>query len=46
MFFMFFACVQIMLSKSKYTHDITAVASKPRMSDNQSWLLGESVPIY
>ena len=43
---MFFARVQIMLSKCKYTHAITAVARKQRLSDNQSWLLGETVWVY
>ena len=48
MFFVcFFAHVRIMyFSKCKYTHDNTAVARKPRLSDNQSSLLGETVWIY
>ena len=36
MVFFFFKCTQ----------DSTAVASKSRMSDNKSWLLGEPVLIY
>ena len=41
----FYARVRIMESKCKYTHDNTAVARKPRMSDNQYSLLGETVSI-
>ena len=33
-------------SKCKHSHDNTAVAGKPRMSDNQYSLLGETVSIY
>ena len=42
--FVCFFCARA--SKCKHSHDNTAVALKPRMSDNQYSLLGETVSIY